>query len=215
MRCAVNLVVWSKMILQTLLAIHHLMNEYPTCNPYTYENDREKFLVLSLWTGQKIAGYKDTLWGWLSHGGKTLIIYMLMQSSTDMLDIQETFFFKTISKHTNYLRIQVLFFHTIYIYIYHWSTSFTDGILISSCLKLNTVDNGNFNSMVFTPIRWRSCTPIGWSFHELEESHSSLIPRQHKLQIQSSRIYKQKVISLTAHSLHSLYKDKTATQSHS
>ena len=117
MRCAINLVVWSKMILQTLLAIHHLMNEYPTCNPYTYENDREKFLVLSLGTGQKIAGYKATLWGWLSQGGKTLIIYMLMQSSTDMLDIQETFFFKAISKHTNYLRIQVLFFHTIYIYI--------------------------------------------------------------------------------------------------
>ena len=117
MRCAVNLVVWSKMILQTLLAIHHLMNEYPTCNPYTSKNDQEKFLVLSLGTGQKIAGYKATLWGWLSQGGKTLIIYMLMQSSTDMLDIQETFFFKTISKHTNYLRIQVLFFHTIYIYI--------------------------------------------------------------------------------------------------
>ena len=104
------------------------MNEASTSNQNTLtpgeENDPRKLLVLSLGTGQRIACYKATdaakwgLLGWFRKDGKAPIIDMLMQSSTDMLDIQETFFFKAISKHTNYLRIQVLFFHTIYIYIY-------------------------------------------------------------------------------------------------
>lgn len=101
----------------TLLAINHVINhEAPTSNPDTSlskENDQRKLLVLSLGTGEKIAGYKATdaakwgLLGWLTKNGKAPIIDMLMQSSTDMLDIQETFFLKAISKHTTtYLRIQ-------------------------------------------------------------------------------------------------------------
>jgi patatin-like phospholipase/acyl hydrolase len=95
----------------TSLAINHLMNEGLTCKTNPPQNEWSKCLVLSLGTGQKIAGYKATdtakwgLFGWLNKNGKAPLIDILMQSSTDMVDIHKSFLLKAFNMHT-YLRIQ-------------------------------------------------------------------------------------------------------------
>jgi len=75
------------------------------------ENESSKFLVLSLGTGHKVAGYKATdaaKWGlfeWLTKDGKAPLIDIFMQSSADMVDIHAYVLFNAFNKHT-YLRIQ-------------------------------------------------------------------------------------------------------------
>lgn len=101
----------------TLLAVNHVLKEIFPCNSNpplskpSIENESSKLLVLSLGTGQKVDGYKATdaakwgLFGWLAKDGKAPLIDILMQSSADMVDIQQSFLFKAMNMHT-YLRIQ-------------------------------------------------------------------------------------------------------------
>lgn len=130
MGCAINLLACN-IFLQTLLAVNHLLKEISARNsnpPLSkqsidlnlIENESSKLLVLSLGTRQKVARYKATdaekwgLFGWLTKDSRSPLIDILLQSSSDMSDIHEFFWFKTINMHM-YLRIQVLFLHPPYI----------------------------------------------------------------------------------------------------
>eukprot|EP00253_Pinus_taeda_P020967 PITA_20967 len=76
------------------------------------EDILKKCLVLSLGTGEAKTGYQATdaadwgLWGWLSKDGKNPLIDILMQSGSDIVDIQASVMFEGFKLADDYLRVQ-------------------------------------------------------------------------------------------------------------